>query len=96
MEAGGSLFTTDWALRHVIEPAFPGMLAYNERPTADDVVRIEVRAHDNPFLKGVMDGRDDPRWWLEGSSYAAPAADFSGRESPVLPPRRRRARSARR
>jgi hypothetical protein len=69
VEAGGSLFTTDWALRHVIEPAFPGMLAYNERPTADDVVRIEVCNHDNPFLTGVMDGRDDPQWWLEGSSY---------------------------
>jgi hypothetical protein len=69
VEAGGSLFTTDWALRHVVEPAFPGMLAFNERPTADDVVRIEVRDHDNPFLTGVMDGRDDPQWWLEGSSY---------------------------
>ncbi|MGH9009137.1 MAG: hypothetical protein ACRDYF_04730 [Acidimicrobiia bacterium] len=69
VEAGGSLFTTDWALRHVIEPAFPGMLAYNERATADDVVRIEVRDHNNPFLTGVMDGRDDPQWWLEGSSY---------------------------
>lgn len=66
---GGSLFTTDWALRHVIEPAFPGLLAYNERPTRDDVVRIEVRARDNPFLKGVMDAGDDPLWWLEGSSY---------------------------
>ena len=69
VEAGGSLFTTDWALRHVIEPAFPGMLAYNERPTRDDVVRIEIRDHDNPFLKGVMDAKDDPQWWLEGSSY---------------------------
>ena len=69
VEAGGSLFTTDWALRHVIEAAFPGMLAYNERATADDVVRIEVCDHDNPFLTGVMDGRDDPQWWLEGSSY---------------------------
>jgi hypothetical protein len=75
VEAGGSLFTTDWALRHVIEPAFPGMLAYNERPTADDVVRIEVRNHDNPFLKGVMDGRDDPQWWLEGSSYPVRVLD---------------------
>jgi hypothetical protein len=67
--AGGSLFTTDWALRHVVEPAFPGVLAYNERPTRDDVVRVVVRPHDNPFLAGVMDGRDDPQWWLEGSSY---------------------------
>lgn len=67
--SGGSLFTTDWALRHVVEPAFPGLVAYNERPTRDDVVRVEVRAHDNPFLAGVMDGADDPQWWLEGSSY---------------------------
>lgn len=67
--AGGSLFTTDWALKHVIEPAFPGFVEYNERPTADDVVRIEIKSKDNPFLKGVMDGADDPQWWLEGSSY---------------------------
>ena len=69
VHAGGSLFTTDWALRHVIEPAFPGILAYNDRPTADDVVRIEIRARDNRFLNGVLDGADDPQWWLEGSSY---------------------------
>jgi len=69
VEAGGSLFTTDWALKHVIEPAFPGVLAFNERPTADDVVRIEVKDPDNIYLQGVMDGQDDPQWWLEGSSY---------------------------
>lgn len=67
--AGGSLFTTDWALKHVIEPAFPGTISYNGRPTADDVVRIEVKEHDNPFLVGVMGPDDDPQWWLEGSSY---------------------------
>ena len=67
--SGGSLFTTDWALRHVVEPAFPGLVAYNDRPTGDDVVRIEIREHDNPFLRGVMDSADDPQWWLEGSSY---------------------------
>ena len=67
--AGGSLFTTDWALRHVIEPAFPGVLAYNEQPTADAVVRVEVVDADNRFLQGVMEPGDDPQWWLEGSSY---------------------------
>ena len=66
---GGSLFTTDWALRHVVEAAFPGVLAYNERPTADDVVRMEVVDGDNRFLQGVMEPGDDPQWWLEGSSY---------------------------
>ena len=69
VEAGGSLFTTDWALRHVLEPAFPGIVAYNDRPTADTVVRIEVRDRSNPFLQGVMEAEDDPVWWLEGSSY---------------------------
>jgi len=66
---GGSLFTTDWALRNVVERAFPGTVAYNDRPTRDDVVPVEVLDHDNPFLRGVIDGRDEPQWWLEGSSY---------------------------
>lgn len=69
VEAGGSLFTTDWALRYVLEPAFPGLVAYNDRPTGDAVVRVEVADHDNPFLRGVMEQGDDPLWWLEGSSY---------------------------
>jgi hypothetical protein len=69
VEEGGSLFSTDWALRHVIEAAFPNTVAFNERPTQDAVVRVEVLSSDNQFLQGVMDGRDDPQWWLEGSSY---------------------------
>ena len=67
--AGGSLFTTDWALRNVIEPAFPGLVEYNDRPTGDDVVGIEVVDGDSPYLQGVLDGDDNPQWWLEGSSY---------------------------
>ncbi len=75
VEAGGSLFTTDWALKHVIEPAFPGVLAFSRRPTPDDVVRIEVKDHDNIYLQGVLDGQDDPQWWLEGSSYPITVVD---------------------
>ena len=75
VEAGGSLFTTDWALKHVIEPAFPGVLAFSQRPTPDDVVRIEVKDHDNIYLQGVLDGQDDPQWWLEGSSYPITVVD---------------------
>jgi hypothetical protein len=67
--SGGSLFTTDWALRHVVQAAFPGTISYGGRPTHDDVVRIELTENDNPFLSGVVDGRDDPQWWLEASSY---------------------------
>ena len=75
VEAGGSLFTTDWALKHVIEPAFPGVLAFSRRPTPDDVVRIEVKDHENIYLQGVLDGQDDPQWWLEGSSYPITIVD---------------------
>ena len=74
---GGSLFTTDWALRHVVEEAFPGTIAFNERPTHDDVVRIEVPSTDNPFLRGVIDPGEDPLWWLEASSYPIRVLDPS-------------------
>ena len=66
---GGSLFTTDWALKSVLMPAFPRTVEFNNRPTGDEVVPIEVLDRSNPFLSGVMDGNDDPQWWLEGSSY---------------------------
>jgi hypothetical protein len=69
VEAGGTLFTTDWALKHVIEPCFPGTIEYNQRSTGDDVVRIEVLDRDHRFLQGVLEDGDDPLWWLEGSSY---------------------------
>jgi hypothetical protein len=62
VRGGGSLLTTDWALRHVIEPAFSGLLAYNERPTRDDVVRIELLTTENPLLAGVLESGDDPRY----------------------------------
>lgn len=73
--AGGSLFTTDWALRHVVQAGFPGTIEHTGTVTADDVVPIEVLDHDNPFLAGVMDGQDEPQWWLEGSSYPITIVD---------------------
>jgi hypothetical protein len=66
---GGFLFTTDWALKHVIEPAFPGFLVFNERPTTDEVVRVELVEADDPYLRSLIGPSDDPQWWLEGSSY---------------------------
>jgi hypothetical protein len=66
---GGFLFTTDWALKHVLEPAFPGYVEFNKRPTQDEVVRIEILDREDSFLNSVLDAEDDPLWWLEGSSY---------------------------
>ena len=69
VEKGGFLFTTDWALKHVIEPGFPGTLRYNGKATGDEVVRVEIDAKEDPFLKSLIGEGDDPQWWIEGSSY---------------------------
>ena len=66
---GGQLITTDWALRNVIEVAFPNTIAYNNKPTADEVVRIEAIDKEDSVIKGFLDEKADPVWWLEGSSY---------------------------
>ncbi len=69
VEKGGQLITTDWALRHVLQVAFPGFVEYNNKPTRDEVVRIEIINQDDPVIKGFLDEETDPVWWLEGSSY---------------------------
>lgn len=67
VKKGGFLFTTDWALLNVLEKIFPEYVKYNQRPTGDDCVRVEVVDKSNKFLEGLLKG--DQIWWLEGSSY---------------------------
>jgi len=69
VSSGGFLFTTDWALKHVLEPAFPGFVEFNQKTTADEVVRVEILDATDPFLKSLLGPNDDPQWWLEASSY---------------------------
>jgi hypothetical protein len=66
---GGQLITTDWALKHVIEVAFPNTIAHNNKTTGDEVVRIEVVDKKDSLLTGFLDEKSAPVWWLEGSSY---------------------------
>ncbi|UCC19325.1 MAG: hypothetical protein JSV62_14670 [Promethearchaeota archaeon] len=66
---GGFLFTTDWALLNILEKIFPKYLKYNQRPTTDDCVRVEVIDKSNKFLEGLFNEDADPIWWLESSSY---------------------------
>ena len=75
VEKGGFLFTTDWALKHVIEPGFPGTLRYNGNSTGDEVVRVEIDSKEDPFLKSLIGEEDDPQWWIEGSSYPIEVLD---------------------
>jgi len=69
VKKGGFLFTTDWALLNILEKIFPRYLKYNQRPTADDCVRVEILDKSNKFLEGLFNDAADPIWWLESSSY---------------------------
>ncbi len=75
---GGLLVTTDWALKHVVEKAFPGTIKFGGSATADDVVRVVFEPVKDTFLEGLLDPNDDPLWWLEGSSYPIEILDKEG------------------
>jgi hypothetical protein len=73
---GGYLLTTDWALKHVLEPLFPNTVRHNGRQTDDRVVRVETEAAvDDPLLSGLLEAERDPLWWLEGASYPIEVLD---------------------
>ena len=75
VNAGGFLYTTDWALTNVVVKGFPGFIAYNNTPTENDVVEVEARAQDNNLLKHLTLSKENPKWWLEASSYAVRVLD---------------------
>ncbi len=59
VNAGGYLYTTDWALLQVVQKAFPGFIEYNGRPTGNDVVAVQVEQTENNLLKHLtlLEGR---------------------------------------
>ena len=77
VEEGGMLITTDWALKHVIEVAFPGTVKFNGNCSGDEVVSVEIVDKEDEILKGFIDQEKDaaPVWWLEGSSYPIEVLD---------------------
>jgi len=69
VKQGGFLFTTDWALLNILEKIFPEFVKYNQRPTGDDCVAVQVVDKSNKFLEGLFKADEEPIWWLESSSY---------------------------
>ena len=53
VEQGGQLITTDWALKNVLEKAFPGTVRYSGTATGDEVVAIEIVEKDDDILRGM-------------------------------------------
>jgi len=69
VKRGGFLLTTDWVLQNILEKIFPEFVKYNQRPTGDDCVAVQVVDKTNKFLEGIFKADEEPIWWLESSSY---------------------------
>jgi len=54
VKAGGQLITTDWALLHVVEVAFPNTIKYSGNATGDEVVSVEIVDKEDEVLKGML------------------------------------------
>ena len=52
VEDGGQLITTDWALKYVLEVAFPGTVRFSGNSTGDEVVAVEIVDKEDEILKG--------------------------------------------
>lgn len=90
VNAGGYLYTTDWALTNVVQKAFPGFIAYNGHPTTNDVVEVEVKQTEHNLLKHLTLSKDNPKWWLESSSYPIEVLDPEKVEVLITSPEMRR------
>jgi hypothetical protein len=81
---GGWLITTDWAIKFIIEPIFPGYIKWNKIRTDDAVVACQIAKPNHPFLEGVLSEiqqskwtkkesvntkKNEFRWWLEYRSF---------------------------
>ncbi|MEX2680003.1 MAG: hypothetical protein Q6373_000245 [Candidatus Sigynarchaeota archaeon] len=66
---GGLLVTTDWALKHVVQRAFPGFIEHNGAETAEEFVDVRVTDKIMDYLNGLIAPGLNPSWWLEEGSY---------------------------
>ena len=66
--AGGTLITTDWALK-VVQQAFPSTIAPSGGATGDEVVEVDWVDPESVYTRGVVVSGQPIRWWLEGQSY---------------------------
>lgn len=67
---GAKLVTTDWAVEHVLQQAFPGKVRHNGLTTRDAVVKLDLTNTSEQQFVGLhaLEGAE-PKWWLENRSY---------------------------
>ena len=61
VNAGGYLYTTDWALLEVLQKAFPGYVEYNGQATQNDVVEVQVKDSNDNLLKHLTLSKENPK-----------------------------------
>lgn len=70
---GGYLFTTDWSVLSVLEPAFPGLLQTRGRQAHLPEMVLDIQpargAAAHPLLDGVFLPGVQGRWWFEQASF---------------------------
>ena len=69
VNAGGWVITTDWAIRSVLEKAFPGIIRAAPRDTDEECVPVRMQDTSHPFLAGVFDPARPPLWSLDLDSF---------------------------
>jgi len=76
VRAGGLLYTTDWALKNLVQRAFPKTIRHNGKGTGDHVTHVHVaKADDNIMTNMLLRNDSKPQWWLEGGSYPVKVLD---------------------
>jgi hypothetical protein len=76
VRAGGLLYTTDWALRNVVEKGFPGTIAATGGSTGSEVVPVKMdSSKENIMTKVLLRKGSSPQWWLEGGSFPIKVLD---------------------
>ena len=76
VRAGGLLYTTDWALRSIIEKAFPNTIAFGGSLTEAEVVPVVVDSQTDNLMSNVLLRKGSkPQWYLEGGSFPIKVLD---------------------
>jgi hypothetical protein len=76
VRAGGLLYTTDWALKSIIEKAFPNTIAFGGSLTEAEVVPVVVDGTTDNLMSNVLLRKGSkPQWYLEGGSFPIKVLD---------------------
>jgi hypothetical protein len=86
VNAGGMLYTTDHAVKHLIEPLFPGTIRFNGKSTQEEIFPTEVQG-DRGLLAKIGDEGHQTRWQLAGGGMLFDVLDPKKVEVLIRSPR---------